>query len=103
MNKDRKNLIERAKEFARPFRIHNGESFRLRDVDPGDTLDLDQQDKPRAAEALAQGVELLAEQGLLKVCPRRSLLHSLTGFSWGGPAPDSCQHRPSRALPQPRI
>jgi PPK2 family polyphosphate:nucleotide phosphotransferase len=61
MNKEQKKLIEQAKEFSRPFRIEAGESFRLKDVDPGDTLKLDQEDRPQAREALAQGVELLSE------------------------------------------
>lgn len=56
-----KELIKRAKEFAEPFRITNGEKFRLKDIDPGDTLDLSSEDKPRAKEALAMGVEVLAE------------------------------------------
>jgi PPK2 family polyphosphate:nucleotide phosphotransferase len=58
---DRKDLIERARHFARPFRIRDGDGFRLADIDPGDTLHLDSEDKPRAREALAMGVELLAE------------------------------------------
>ena len=35
--------------------------FRLKDIDPGDTLDLTSEDKPRAKEALAMGTEVLAE------------------------------------------
>ncbi len=58
---DRQELIERARHFARPFRIRDGDGFRLADIDPGDTLHLDSEDKPRAREALAMGVELLAE------------------------------------------
>ena len=58
---DQKKLIKRARRFAKPFRISDGEGFRLRDIDPGDTLDLGSEDKPRAQEALAMGVEVLAE------------------------------------------
>ena len=56
-----KDLIKRAHKFAAPFRITNGEKFRLKDIDPGETLGLKSEDKPRAKEALATGVEVLAE------------------------------------------
>lgn len=55
------NVIKRAQAFADPFCITNGEKFRLKDIDPGDTLHLSSEDKPRAKEALAIGVEALAE------------------------------------------
>lgn len=61
MDQSQKELIKRAKEFAKPFRIADGESFRLKDVEPGNTLDFGQEDKPRAKEALSMGVDLLAE------------------------------------------
>jgi len=53
-------LIKRARNFAKPFRITDGKKFRLKDIDPGDTLDYGSEDKPRAKEALANGVEALA-------------------------------------------
>jgi PPK2 family polyphosphate:nucleotide phosphotransferase len=56
-----KELIKRAKSFAKPFRVTDGKGFRLKDVDPGDTLDLGDEDKPRAKEALALGIDALAE------------------------------------------
>ena len=56
-----KELIKRARRFSKPFRITDGDAFRLRDVDPADTLGLTSEDKPRAKEALANGVALLAE------------------------------------------
>ena len=56
-----KKIIERARAFARPFRITDGSDFRLKDIDPGDTLEFGSEDKPRAKEALATGVEALAE------------------------------------------
>jgi len=31
-------VIKKARKFAKPFRISHGEKFRLKDVDPGDTL-----------------------------------------------------------------
>jgi PPK2 family polyphosphate:nucleotide phosphotransferase len=54
-------IIKRAQSFADPFCITDGARFRLKDVDPSDTLNLSAEDKPRAKEALAVGVEALAE------------------------------------------
>ncbi len=58
--KKTKELIKRARRFADPFRVADGRGFRLKDIDPGDTLDLKSDDKPRAKEALASGIETLA-------------------------------------------
>jgi PPK2 family polyphosphate:nucleotide phosphotransferase len=58
--KDTKDMIKKARKLAKPFRVTDP-SFRLRDVDPGDTLELTAVDKPRAKEALAIGIGLLAE------------------------------------------
>ena len=54
-------VIEKSHKFAKPFRVTNGKKFRLRDIDPGDTLGLGSEDKPRAKEALAVGIEALAD------------------------------------------
>jgi PPK2 family polyphosphate:nucleotide phosphotransferase len=54
-------LIKKARQFSKPFRVTKGNKFRLKDVDPGDTLGLKSEDKPRAKEALATGVEALAQ------------------------------------------
>jgi PPK2 family polyphosphate:nucleotide phosphotransferase len=56
-----KEIIKNARDFAKPFRVTDGASFHLKDIDPGDTLDLGSEDKPRAKEALAAGIEVLAE------------------------------------------
>jgi len=56
-----KKLLKRAHKFAKPFRITDGTKFRLKNVDPDDTLGLKSEAKPRAKEALALGVEALAE------------------------------------------
>jgi len=56
-----KTLLKRARSFAKPFRVTDGKDFRLKDFDPGDTLDFGSQDKPRAKEALVMGVEALAQ------------------------------------------
>ena len=53
--------VKRCREFSAPYRISDGSKFKLRDIDPGDTADLGAEDKPRAKEALALGVETLAE------------------------------------------
>jgi PPK2 family polyphosphate:nucleotide phosphotransferase len=58
-NKEMKNLIKRARKFAKPFRVTN-DRFRLKDIDPADTLGLGSEDKPRAKEALAMGIDVLA-------------------------------------------
>ena len=55
-----KDIIKRARGFGKPFRVRDGSKFRLKDIDPGDTLDLDSEDKPRAKEALATGVQAVA-------------------------------------------
>ncbi len=54
-------IIKHARRFATPFRVTDGDKFRLKDHDPADTLDFTEKDKPRAKEALATGVEALAE------------------------------------------
>src|SRR3954447_11169255 len=56
-----KELIARAREVSKPFRITKGKNFRLKDVDPNDTLQFTKEDKARAKEALTQGVLALAE------------------------------------------
>lgn len=59
-NKEMKTLIKRSRKFAKPFRVTD-DHFRLKDFDPDDTLEFNSEDKPRAKEALAMGVDLLAE------------------------------------------
>ncbi len=53
-------IIKTARNVSMPFRVTDGKAFRLKDIDPGDTLDFTSEDKPRAKEALATGVEALA-------------------------------------------
>jgi PPK2 family polyphosphate:nucleotide phosphotransferase len=59
--KGMKEFFKNSREIAKPFRVTDGDRFRLKDIDPGDTLDLKSEDKPRAKEALATGVEALAD------------------------------------------
>jgi PPK2 family polyphosphate:nucleotide phosphotransferase len=56
-----KQLIKRAAAFAKPYRVTDGKKFRLKNYDPGDTMELQSEDKPRAKEALQNGVQVLAE------------------------------------------
>ena len=56
-----KEIIKRAKPLAEPFCISDGQRFRLKSIDPDDTLDLKSEDKPRAKEALALGIQALTE------------------------------------------
>jgi len=57
-----KEVIRRSRQLAKPFRVSKGKDFRLKDIDPNDTLEFTKEaDKPRAKEALALGVATLAE------------------------------------------
>ncbi|MFI5237742.1 MAG: polyphosphate kinase 2 family protein [Ignavibacteriales bacterium] len=54
-------FIKRAKKFSKPYKITDGKEFRLKHIDPEDTLGLKSEDKPKAQEALKYGVDVLAE------------------------------------------
>jgi len=56
-----KRIRKSSRKFSSPYRVDGGRKFRLKDIDPGDTGGLKSADKPRAKEALAIGVEALAE------------------------------------------
>jgi PPK2 family polyphosphate:nucleotide phosphotransferase len=56
-----KQIIKRARPFSSPFRVDSGPRFRLGRIDPGDTLHLGSEDKPRAKEGLAIGIEALTQ------------------------------------------
>jgi len=58
---DQEQILQRARGFCAPFRIDDGDAFRLKDVDPQDTLTLDPADKNRARQVLSEGVEILAQ------------------------------------------
>mgnify|MGYP003288503297 CR=1 FL=1 len=53
------DFLKQASTYSEPYRVTKGAKFRLKDVDPADTLDFDPDEKPEAEEALAEGVELL--------------------------------------------
>jgi PPK2 family polyphosphate:nucleotide phosphotransferase len=70
-----KTLIRQARKLAKRYRVTDGRSFRLKDVDPGDTLTYSIDDKPRAKKALAEGVAALARlQDVLAAQNRWALL-----------------------------
>src|SRR5215470_9680947 len=69
-----RDFTKKARKLAKPFRVTD-DSFRLKDIDPGDTLDLTSEDKPRAKEALAAGIGALAElQDMLYAQDRWAML-----------------------------
>jgi PPK2 family polyphosphate:nucleotide phosphotransferase len=55
-----RRILKQTRELVMPFRVTDGDRFRLKDINPGDTLDLKSEDKPRAQEALAIGIQALA-------------------------------------------
>ncbi|MFI5315244.1 MAG: polyphosphate kinase 2 family protein [Myxococcota bacterium] len=61
MSTSRTQIIKAARKFSSPYSVSDGKRFRLKDVDPGDTGNLGAEDKPRAKEALANGILELAE------------------------------------------
>ena len=70
----RKDIIDRIQKYVHPFRITNGNGFKLTDFDPGDTCGLTM-GKGEAAELLQRGTEWLAdEQDMLYAQDRWSLL-----------------------------
>ena len=57
-----KKIIKVVRDLSRPFRITKGRDFRLKDVDPNDTLEFTkEEDKPRAKDALAMGVMAVSD------------------------------------------
>ncbi|MFN9055600.1 MAG: polyphosphate kinase 2 family protein [Cyanobacteriota bacterium] len=58
---EKSEIIHKARGFCAPFRITTGDHFRLKDVDPADTLELDPTNKQASEEVLKEGVEILSE------------------------------------------
>ena len=56
-----KELIKRARSLCKDYRVTDGKGFKLANFDPNDTRDLTDEDRPQAKEALAMGIEVLAE------------------------------------------
>jgi len=57
----KKDFIERASNLSKPFRISDGKNFKLKNIDPADTLHFKSEDKPKAKEALKWGIDILSE------------------------------------------
>ena len=53
-------IIKTARALAEPYSVTDGRTFRLKDVDPRDTGPLKAEDRPRATEALEQGIHAMA-------------------------------------------
>jgi len=70
----RKDILDRIQKYVHPFRITNGNGFKLTDFDPGDTCGL-RLDKGEATDLLQSGTVWLAEeQDMLYAQKRWSLL-----------------------------
>jgi len=55
-----KEVVKKAQKLAKPYRVSDGAKFNLKNCDPGDTMGFQSEDKPRAKEALKEGVSALA-------------------------------------------
>lgn len=74
-NLSEKELVKRAKKFAKRYRVGDGEQFKLKNYDTVPKMILGPEDKPLVKEALEQGVEALAAlQDILYAQDRWSLL-----------------------------
>jgi len=62
MDKEKREIMKRIDKLVDPYRVTRGKKFRLEDFDPGDTGGLGSEQKPRAREMLAQGIQWLAEE-----------------------------------------
>jgi len=58
---DVKRILKKARELSAPYRVEDGKKFKLKRFDPADTGGLNSEDKPRAKEALSDGIQALAE------------------------------------------
>jgi polyphosphate kinase 2 (PPK2 family) len=80
----RKEIMDLLEKYVDPFRITQGEGFRLKDIDPGDTRGL-RLEKSEAADLLQRGTAWLAEeQEMLYAEGRRSLLIILQAMDAAG-------------------
>jgi len=126
---DKNELIKGAHRLAKAFRVTDGDGFRLKNVDPADTLEFKSEDRPDVQETLSSSVKLLAElQDVLYAQDRWALLlifqamdaagkdgtikHVMSGinpqgcqvFSFKAPSEEDLDHdylwRCSRCLPE---
>jgi hypothetical protein len=56
----KKELIERAKKFAKKFAVTDGKNFKLKDYNPEEDGNLGPEDKPFAKQTLELGTQALA-------------------------------------------
>jgi PPK2 family polyphosphate:nucleotide phosphotransferase len=56
-----KEVVKKAKKLATPYCVTDGRGFRLRDLDPDDAGEFDDEDRPAAQEALVTGIQALSE------------------------------------------
>ena len=69
------DVVKWSRKLSRPYVVTGKGKFRLKDIDPEDTGNLEKEDKPRAKEALQTGVNALAElQDMLYAQDRWSVL-----------------------------
>jgi PPK2 family polyphosphate:nucleotide phosphotransferase len=62
MDRKSREALNRIDRLVSPYRVTKGKKFRLKDIDPGDTAGHGSEEKPRARELLARGVQWLAEE-----------------------------------------
>jgi PPK2 family polyphosphate:nucleotide phosphotransferase len=72
---ENKEFIKTARKLSSPYKITNGDKFKLKNIDPDDTGPFKSKDKKRVNEALAKGVDVLAGlQDMIYAQDKRSLL-----------------------------
>jgi PPK2 family polyphosphate:nucleotide phosphotransferase len=95
----RKNIMDAMRKYTEPFRVTKGKDFRLKELDPGDTLGL-KMDKEEAAELLERGSEWLAmEQDILYAQDSWSVLLVFQAMDAAG-KDGTIKHVMSRINPQ---
>jgi PPK2 family polyphosphate:nucleotide phosphotransferase len=62
MDRKSRETLNRIDRLVSPYRVTKGKRFRLKDIDPGDTAGHGSEEKPRARELLARGVQWLSEE-----------------------------------------
>jgi PPK2 family polyphosphate:nucleotide phosphotransferase len=62
MDRKSRETLNRIDRLVSPYRVTKGKRFRLKDIDPGDTAGHGSEEKPRARDLLARGVQWLAEE-----------------------------------------
>ena len=85
MDKERREILKNIQKLVDPYRITKRKGFRLKEIDPGDTGGFGSDQKPRAKEMLAQGIQWLAEeQDKFYATDRHSMLLVFQGMDAAG-------------------